>query len=117
MNEEHGYVDLAHVEREFTIGDRVHVIPNHICVAVNLHEQCTASARYGGRGVEGGRPREAAVRRAEDQDPPSTDEFFTCYPGHRRGLCGMRPLVQLPTNLEFNVTPGRCRQSYTLSPG
>ena len=24
--------------REFAIGDRVHIIPNHICVAVNLHE-------------------------------------------------------------------------------
>src|SRR5581483_1969415 len=45
MNEEHGYVDLAHAEREFRVGDRVHVIPNHICVAVNLHEQV-----YGLRG-------------------------------------------------------------------
>ncbi len=45
MNEEHGYVDLAHAEREFQVGDRVHVIPNHICVAVNLHEQV-----YGLRG-------------------------------------------------------------------
>ena len=45
MNEEHGYVDLAHAGREFPVGDRVHVIPNHICVAVNLHEQV-----YGLRG-------------------------------------------------------------------
>jgi len=45
MNEEHGYVDLTHADREFLIGDRVHVIPNHICVAVNLHEQV-----YGIRG-------------------------------------------------------------------
>jgi D-serine deaminase-like pyridoxal phosphate-dependent protein len=27
------------------VGDRIHVIPNHICVAVNLHEQV-----YGIRG-------------------------------------------------------------------
>ncbi len=47
MNEEHGYVDLTGAEREFTAGDRVHVIPNHICVAVNLHEQV-----YGLRGDE-----------------------------------------------------------------
>jgi len=45
MNEEHGYVDLTETGREFSVGDRVHVIPNHICVAVNLHEQV-----YGLRG-------------------------------------------------------------------
>ncbi|HEY2018234.1 MAG TPA: alanine racemase [Bryobacteraceae bacterium] len=45
MNEEHGYVDITHAERGFSIGDRVHIIPNHICVAVNLHEQM-----YGVRG-------------------------------------------------------------------
>jgi D-serine deaminase-like pyridoxal phosphate-dependent protein len=45
MNEEHGYVDISHAERGFSIGDRVHIIPNHICVAVNLHEQV-----YGIRG-------------------------------------------------------------------
>ena len=45
MNEEHGFIDLAHAGREFGIGDRVHVIPNHICVAVNLHDQV-----YGVRG-------------------------------------------------------------------
>ena len=45
MNEEHGYVDITRAEREFSIGDRVHIVPNHICVAVNLHEQV-----YGIRG-------------------------------------------------------------------
>jgi len=45
MNEEHGFVDLAHAEREFAVGDRIHAIPNHICVAVNLHEKV-----YGIRG-------------------------------------------------------------------
>jgi D-serine deaminase-like pyridoxal phosphate-dependent protein len=30
---------VTHAEREFSVGDRIHVIPNHICVAVNLHEQ------------------------------------------------------------------------------
>jgi D-serine deaminase-like pyridoxal phosphate-dependent protein len=38
MNEEHGYVDLTHAGRGFHPGDRVRVIPNHICVAINLHE-------------------------------------------------------------------------------
>lgn len=39
MNEEHGYLDITRTDREFSIGDRVRIIPNHICVAVNLHEQ------------------------------------------------------------------------------
>jgi D-serine deaminase-like pyridoxal phosphate-dependent protein len=38
MNEEHGFVDLAGVGRAFEIGQKTRVIPNHICVAVNLHE-------------------------------------------------------------------------------
>jgi D-serine deaminase-like pyridoxal phosphate-dependent protein len=39
MNEEHGYVDMTACQRQFRTGDRVRVIPNHVCVAVNLHEQ------------------------------------------------------------------------------
>lgn len=39
MNEEHGYVDITACQRSFQVGDRVSVIPNHVCVAVNLHEQ------------------------------------------------------------------------------
>jgi D-serine deaminase-like pyridoxal phosphate-dependent protein len=45
MNEEHGFIDLTHAEGEFSVGDCVRVIPNHICVAVNLHDKV-----YGLRG-------------------------------------------------------------------
>ncbi|MBY0502285.1 MAG: alanine racemase [Bryobacteraceae bacterium] len=45
MNEEHGFVDLTHATRQFRVGERVRVIPNHVCVAMNLHEQV-----YGMRG-------------------------------------------------------------------
>lgn len=45
MNEEHGFIDLARAERTFDVGERVRIIPNHICVAVNLHERV-----YGVRG-------------------------------------------------------------------
>lgn len=45
MNEEHGYVDLKGVSKTFKVGERVRMIPNHVCVAVNLHEQI-----YGIRG-------------------------------------------------------------------
>jgi D-serine deaminase-like pyridoxal phosphate-dependent protein len=39
MNEEHGYVDVTRCGRKFEIGERLRIIPNHICVAVNLHER------------------------------------------------------------------------------
>ncbi|MEK7404590.1 MAG: alanine racemase [Acidobacteriota bacterium] len=38
MNEEHGFVDVRKAEGELSVGDRLRVIPNHICVAMNLHE-------------------------------------------------------------------------------
>ncbi|HUQ92815.1 MAG TPA: D-TA family PLP-dependent enzyme [Bryobacteraceae bacterium] len=47
MNEEHGFVELRGAKTEFSVGDRVRIIPNHICVAMNLHEQV-----YGIRGDE-----------------------------------------------------------------
>ena len=39
QNEEHGYVDTRKCDQEFQVGDRLRIIPNHVCVAVNLHEQ------------------------------------------------------------------------------
>jgi D-serine deaminase-like pyridoxal phosphate-dependent protein len=39
LSEEHGVVTLASVERGFDVGDRVEVIPNHICPAVNLTDE------------------------------------------------------------------------------
>ena len=44
-NEEHGYVDVRRAGRDFSVGDRLSVVPNHICVCMNLHEQV-----YGVRG-------------------------------------------------------------------
>jgi D-serine deaminase-like pyridoxal phosphate-dependent protein len=45
MNEEHGYLDLEGAHERFRVGDRLRILPNHICVAVNLHERI-----YGVRG-------------------------------------------------------------------
>ena len=45
MNEEHGFVELKPARERFRPGDRVRVMPNHICVAMNLHETV-----YGVRG-------------------------------------------------------------------
>jgi D-serine deaminase-like pyridoxal phosphate-dependent protein len=44
-NEEHGYIDITRANRDFAVGQRLHIIPSHICVAVNLHETV-----YGTRG-------------------------------------------------------------------
>ncbi|MCL6506275.1 MAG: alanine racemase, partial [Bryobacteraceae bacterium] len=45
MNEEHGYINATGCRQDFRVGDRLRVIPNHVCVAVNLHERV-----YGVRG-------------------------------------------------------------------
>ncbi|MCS7315941.1 MAG: alanine racemase [Bryobacterales bacterium] len=45
MNEEHGYLDVRRAGVELAVGDRLRIIPNHICAAVNLHEKI-----YGVRG-------------------------------------------------------------------
>ncbi len=46
MNEEHGYLDTREARRSLAVGDRLRIIPNHICPAVNLHE-----VAYGVRGT------------------------------------------------------------------
>lgn len=47
MNEEHGFLDTTNSERGFGTGEKLRIIPNHVCVAVNLHETV-----YGIRGEE-----------------------------------------------------------------
>ena len=47
MNEEHGFVDAMGSNHKWKVGEKVRVIPNHVCVAVNLHERI-----YGFRGEE-----------------------------------------------------------------
>jgi len=39
MNEEHGYVDISQAERRFAVGDKVRVLMNHVCTAVNMQER------------------------------------------------------------------------------
>ncbi len=39
MNEEHGYVRLGSESPRHRIGDRLHVIPNHVCVTVNMQDE------------------------------------------------------------------------------
>ncbi len=39
MSEEHGHLNVEHCDRIPAIGDRLRIIPNHVCTAVNLHEE------------------------------------------------------------------------------
>lgn len=39
MSEEHGLLDLSHTDWRPRVGDRVRVVPNHVCVSVNLQER------------------------------------------------------------------------------
>lgn len=39
MSEEHGLLDLSATSWRPRIGERVHIVPNHVCVSVNLHER------------------------------------------------------------------------------
>jgi D-serine deaminase-like pyridoxal phosphate-dependent protein len=45
LSEEHGHLNLARSERRYRVGDRLTVIPNHVCSTVNMHDQI-----YGVRG-------------------------------------------------------------------
>jgi D-serine deaminase-like pyridoxal phosphate-dependent protein len=38
LSEEHGEVDASACDRRPRLGERVHVIPNHICPCINLHD-------------------------------------------------------------------------------
>ena len=42
LNEEHGVLDLSRTDWEPTIGDQVRIIPNHVCVSVNLQDSLLA---------------------------------------------------------------------------
>lgn len=41
MNEEHGFLDLSACDRKPVVGERVRVIPNHVCCTVNQFEVLT----------------------------------------------------------------------------
>jgi D-serine deaminase-like pyridoxal phosphate-dependent protein len=45
FSEEHGHVNLSQSNRKYTVGERLMVIPNHVCSTVNMHDEI-----YGVRG-------------------------------------------------------------------
>jgi D-serine deaminase-like pyridoxal phosphate-dependent protein len=46
LNEEHGTVDLSGSARKPALGERLRILPNHVCVVSNLHD-AVATARNG----------------------------------------------------------------------
>jgi D-serine deaminase-like pyridoxal phosphate-dependent protein len=47
LSEEHGHLDLHGATRAWRLGDRVRIVPNHICPCMNLQDRV-----YGVRGTE-----------------------------------------------------------------
>jgi D-serine deaminase-like pyridoxal phosphate-dependent protein len=39
LNEEHGYLDISRSGRSYRVGDRLTIVPNHICTTMNLHDE------------------------------------------------------------------------------
>jgi D-serine deaminase-like pyridoxal phosphate-dependent protein len=52
VSEEHGVLDLGRTGWRPRIGERVHIVPNHVCVSVNLQERILAREAGGYRLVE-----------------------------------------------------------------
>lgn len=45
LSEEHGHLNLSRSEQRYHVGDRLTIIPNHVCSTVNMHDEI-----YGVRG-------------------------------------------------------------------
>ncbi len=43
LNEEHGVLDLSRCHRKPGLGERLRIIPNHVCVVSNLHDEVVIS--------------------------------------------------------------------------
>jgi D-serine deaminase-like pyridoxal phosphate-dependent protein len=39
LSEEHGQINLEHAQSKPRIGDRLSIVPNHVCATVNLHDR------------------------------------------------------------------------------
>jgi D-serine deaminase-like pyridoxal phosphate-dependent protein len=45
LSEEHGNLNIARSTRPYRVGERLEIIPNHVCTTVNMHNRI-----YGARG-------------------------------------------------------------------
>jgi len=39
FSEEHGHLNIQHSDRSYLVGDRLTIIPNHVCSTVNMHDE------------------------------------------------------------------------------
>jgi len=39
LNEEHGVIDVSRCAKKPEIGERIRILPNHVCVVSNLHDE------------------------------------------------------------------------------
>jgi len=39
LSEEHGNLNVARSSREYRVGERLEIIPNHVCSTVNMHNR------------------------------------------------------------------------------
>ena len=39
LNEEHGVIDLSRCNHKPVVGERIQILPNHVCVVSNLHDE------------------------------------------------------------------------------
>jgi D-serine deaminase-like pyridoxal phosphate-dependent protein len=47
FSEEHGHLNVQRSDRRYRVGDRLSIIPNHVCTTVNMHDEI-----YGVRGEQ-----------------------------------------------------------------
>lgn len=47
FSEEHGHINVSQSDRSYTVGERLMIVPNHVCSTVNLHDEI-----YGVRGEQ-----------------------------------------------------------------
>lgn len=47
LSEEHGHINVSQSDRRYTVGERLMIIPNHVCSTVNMHDEI-----YGVRGQQ-----------------------------------------------------------------
>jgi D-serine deaminase-like pyridoxal phosphate-dependent protein len=43
MSEEHGHLDISRSRRTYRIGERLSILPNHVCATINMHDQVYAT--------------------------------------------------------------------------
>ena len=39
LSEEHGHLNVSRSPRKYTVGERLMIIPNHVCTTVNMHDE------------------------------------------------------------------------------